>query len=137
MRIRAAVEALPYKNPKLLAIAAGYMKGEDFAAMLERALERSASVRPPKLIELKPRPANGVARWRAQTGSVRAAEDDFMQIPVLERLLAFRLPGMVTVRRLLRGPSQVTLVRRKTVDGLVFALDPESFLDGFILTDGY
>jgi hypothetical protein len=52
-QMRAAIEALPFESPKLTAMALASMTAEDFAARLERALERSASVRPPKLIELK------------------------------------------------------------------------------------
>jgi hypothetical protein len=40
-QIRAAIEALPYENPKLSAVAHGHFEGKDFATQLERAIERS------------------------------------------------------------------------------------------------
>jgi hypothetical protein len=53
-RIRAAVEALPYENPKLSAVAFMH-EADTFAERLERALERSSRA---KLIELRPNPAD-------------------------------------------------------------------------------
>jgi hypothetical protein len=53
-RLRAAIEALPMEHPRLGAVAVGYLSGEDFAARLERAIERSGKA--PKLIELKSDP---------------------------------------------------------------------------------
>jgi hypothetical protein len=50
-RLRAAIEALPHEHPRLGAVAIGSMSGQDFASMLERAIERSG--KGPKLIELK------------------------------------------------------------------------------------
>ena len=44
-RMRAAIEALPYENAKLSAVAVGYLTGEDFYSRLERAIERSNGVR--------------------------------------------------------------------------------------------
>jgi len=41
MRIRCAVEALPYENPKLSATAITTMNGNTFAEALERAINRS------------------------------------------------------------------------------------------------
>jgi hypothetical protein len=38
-RMRAAIEAMPHEHPRLGAVA--YMNGADFAAMLDRAIERS------------------------------------------------------------------------------------------------
>jgi hypothetical protein len=48
VRIRCAVEALPYENPKLSAVAVASMSGNEFAMRLDRAIMRSA-----KLIEAK------------------------------------------------------------------------------------
>jgi hypothetical protein len=48
VRIRCAVEALPYENPKLSAVAVASMSGNDFAMRLDRAILRSG-----KLIEAK------------------------------------------------------------------------------------
>jgi hypothetical protein len=49
-QMRAAIEALPFEAPKLSAVRVGYMTGQDFAAQLERAVERSDGARAPKLI---------------------------------------------------------------------------------------
>jgi hypothetical protein len=40
-RIRCAVEALPYENPKLSAAVVGHFDEKSFASALERAIERS------------------------------------------------------------------------------------------------
>src|SRR5262245_28147937 len=48
-QMRASIESLPYENPKLSAVAVGYLTGEDFASRLERAIERANG----KLIEGK------------------------------------------------------------------------------------
>ena len=40
-QIRAAIEALPYENPKVSAVAISHMSGKDFASALDRAIERS------------------------------------------------------------------------------------------------
>ncbi len=45
VRMRAAIEAMPYENPKLSAVAVGYVTGQDFAAQLDRAIERSNGAR--------------------------------------------------------------------------------------------
>jgi hypothetical protein len=39
--MRAAIESLPYENPKLSAVAVGHLTGEDFYNRLERAINRS------------------------------------------------------------------------------------------------
>jgi hypothetical protein len=44
-RMRAAIECLPYENPKLTAVAVGHLTGEDFYNRLERALNRSERAR--------------------------------------------------------------------------------------------
>ena len=46
--MRAAIESLPYENPKLSAVAVGHLTGEDFSNRLEQAVERSERA---KLIE--------------------------------------------------------------------------------------
>ena len=51
-RMRAAIEAAPYERPKLTAVATASMNGNDFAAMLERAIARSQA--PLKQIEHQP-----------------------------------------------------------------------------------
>ncbi len=48
--MRAAIESLPFENPKLSAVAVDYMAGQDFASRLERAIARSNGAR---LIEAK------------------------------------------------------------------------------------
>jgi hypothetical protein len=48
VRMRAAIESLPYEQPKLSAVAVGHLTGEDFYARLEQAIERSGRA---KLIE--------------------------------------------------------------------------------------
>jgi hypothetical protein len=45
VRMRAAIEALPFETPKLTAVAVGQLHGEDFYARLERALRRSEGAR--------------------------------------------------------------------------------------------
>jgi hypothetical protein len=52
-RLRAAIEALPHEHPRLGAVAIGSMNGEDFASMLERAIERSGKEREVKHIEAR------------------------------------------------------------------------------------
>jgi hypothetical protein len=47
VRIRCAVEALPYENPRMSAVTIATMDGKTFAEALERAIERSQS--PPLL----------------------------------------------------------------------------------------
>ena len=41
VRMRAAIECLPFENPKVSAVAISHMNGQDFASALERAIERS------------------------------------------------------------------------------------------------
>ena len=57
-QIRAAIEALPYENRKLSAVAVGYMSGDSFAEGLERAIARSNGARMPKLIEARAEPTD-------------------------------------------------------------------------------
>jgi hypothetical protein len=49
-QMRAAIEALPYENPKLSAVTVGHLTAEDFYSRLDRAVERSDRAR---LIEAK------------------------------------------------------------------------------------
>ena len=50
-QIRLLIELLPYHLPKLPAVAVGHFNGQDFAAQLDRAIQRSAAGPPLKLIE--------------------------------------------------------------------------------------
>jgi hypothetical protein len=52
-RMRAAIECLPFENPKVSAVAISHMDGQDFASALDRAIERSGikPIPPPKVIE--------------------------------------------------------------------------------------
>ena len=50
-RLRAAIEALPHEHPRFGAVAIGSMNGQDFASMLERAIERSGKKLQVKQIE--------------------------------------------------------------------------------------
>jgi hypothetical protein len=45
VRMRAAIELLPYQQPKLSAVAVGHLTGEDFYSRLEAAIERSDRAR--------------------------------------------------------------------------------------------
>jgi hypothetical protein len=50
-RMRAAIEALQHEHPRLQATATANMSGQDFASVLERAIQRSLAGKPIKLIE--------------------------------------------------------------------------------------
>src|SRR5689334_584446 len=50
-RVRAAMELLAYKYPKLGAVATTRMNGRDFASLLERAIERSGKGPELRLLE--------------------------------------------------------------------------------------
>ena len=52
-QFRAAKEALPFEEPKLSAMAVGSMNGQDFATLLERAIERSNRKTEVKQIEAR------------------------------------------------------------------------------------
>jgi len=60
-----------------------------------------------------------------------------MQIAALEQFLALRVKGLGRIRKFLRGANPVTLVRCRTADGILFAVDPESYMARFIFEDGY
>jgi hypothetical protein len=51
LRMRAAIEALPFETPKLTAVASAEFDGRTFAELLDRAIERSHGMR---LIEAMP-----------------------------------------------------------------------------------
>ena len=63
-QMRAATEAAPYRHAKLTAVALSSMNGEHFAALLERAIQRSREG--PKQLELK---ANGPVQWTGRPGA--------------------------------------------------------------------
>jgi hypothetical protein len=44
-QMRAAIEALPFENPRMSAVAVGYLDGNTFAEKLERAIARSDRAR--------------------------------------------------------------------------------------------
>jgi hypothetical protein len=46
-QMRAAIEVLAFEEPKLTAVAHASLTGQDFAAMLDRALKRSMAGMPP------------------------------------------------------------------------------------------
>jgi hypothetical protein len=50
-KLRAVIEALPFESSKLSSVAMGHFTKEDFASMLDRAIQRSAAGPPIKLIE--------------------------------------------------------------------------------------
>jgi len=58
VRVRCAVEAAPYENPRVSAIAVSHMNSQSFAEALDRAIERSGikplPLPPPKVIEHEP-----------------------------------------------------------------------------------
>jgi hypothetical protein len=56
--MRAATEALAFESPKLSATPV-FANGEDFASMLERAIERSGKAGAVRQIELKAEPSEG------------------------------------------------------------------------------
>jgi hypothetical protein len=50
-RMRAAIEALQHEHSRLQATATTNMSGQDFASVLERAIQRSLAGKPIKLVE--------------------------------------------------------------------------------------
>jgi hypothetical protein len=58
VRMKAAIEALPYEQPRLAVTA--IVQGEDFAALLDRAIERSNGVREVKAL---PQPEQSHSFW--------------------------------------------------------------------------
>jgi hypothetical protein len=45
VRMRAAIEAAPYEQAKISAVAVGYLNAHDFASRLDQAIERSDRAR--------------------------------------------------------------------------------------------
>ena len=58
LQMRAAIESLPHENPKLSAVAMGYLTNDTFAERLDRAIARSDRARVPKLIEARAEPTD-------------------------------------------------------------------------------
>jgi hypothetical protein len=57
VRVRCAIEALPFENPKMSAVQVSHMNGHDFASALDRAIQRSKAplaLNAPKTIEIEP-----------------------------------------------------------------------------------
>ena len=54
-----------------------------------------------------------------------------------DRLLARQVRGMARVRALLRCAYPVTLIRVRTMDGLTFGVDPQSYMDRIVIKSGY
>jgi hypothetical protein len=61
-RMRAAIEAAPYKHPKLSAAAIGHFDGATFAEALERCIERSRSPVPRLNGSVQPLPASTLSK---------------------------------------------------------------------------
>jgi hypothetical protein len=57
-QIRCAEATLPHENPRMSAVAVGYLTGDTFAERLERAIQRSDRARMPKLIEARAEPTD-------------------------------------------------------------------------------
>jgi hypothetical protein len=57
-RMKAAIEAAQYRQPKLGVIATTNLSGHDFAALLDRAIERSNGAR---VVKALPKPEGGDA----------------------------------------------------------------------------
>ena len=53
VRMRAAIEALQFENPKLSSIGVGYLTNDTFAERLERAIRASDRAKLAKVIEAK------------------------------------------------------------------------------------
>ena len=65
-RMRAAMAALPFESPKLAVMATSNLSGEDFASMLERAIQRSRE--PQRVIEHRPGETKEPVQWSGPIG---------------------------------------------------------------------
>jgi hypothetical protein len=52
-QMRAAIEVLLFEEPKLATVGVAHLTGRDFAALLDRAIQRSLAGPPARLIEAK------------------------------------------------------------------------------------
>jgi hypothetical protein len=52
-QMRAAIEVLPFEESKLATVGGAHLTGQDFAALLDRAIQRSLTGPPAKLIEVE------------------------------------------------------------------------------------
>jgi len=60
VRMRAAIEALQFENPKLSSVGVGFMTNDTFAERLERAIDRTEKAKTfTKLIELSAATGDG------------------------------------------------------------------------------
>ena len=60
VRMRAAIEALQFENPKLSSVGVGFMTNDTFAERLERAIDRTEKAKTfTKLIELSAATSDG------------------------------------------------------------------------------
>jgi hypothetical protein len=53
-RLRAAIEALPFETPKLMAVGSSVLDGRSFGALLDKAIERVERSKRPPLIDVTP-----------------------------------------------------------------------------------
>jgi len=52
LRMRAAIESLPYENAKITAVAIGRLTGQDFYSRLERAVNASEKAKVVRAVEI-------------------------------------------------------------------------------------
>jgi hypothetical protein len=64
VRLRAAIEAAPYMHPKLSAAAVGHFNKEDFATLLDRAVQRSMKVIEGRVIQIEGQGQIGIEEER-------------------------------------------------------------------------
>jgi hypothetical protein len=63
-QLRAAIEVLPFEEPKLSTVALGHFTKEDFATLLDRAVSRSAKVIEGEVIQIEGRGQVGIEEER-------------------------------------------------------------------------